>query len=116
VVIQVLIRADGSLAIYRQTPALCAPWMSLSALLSFKREVACESLICAAVEAWHWRKNQNCCGCCWRYICGGRDTPAQPNARIGEWDALCAHRKLFIEHFARVRAPDCIAQNAQRNA
>jgi hypothetical protein len=101
-----VVREDGGVGVYRQSPALALPWTDVASLAAATKDRLREDFAGFARDAWRWERNAYCGGCRWRHLCGGLDAFAPGDAREVDLDCMCGYRKLFLEHFARARHPD----------
>jgi len=104
--LQFFINADGRISMYRQAPSLGQQWMEVGRFA----EATVESLVREFREfihdSWQWDRNEYCRLCRWRHICGGLDGFRITQVQESALDSMCNFRKLFLEHFARLRGAD----------
>ena len=103
--INLILDAEGRVGLYRQSPALAQTWTTISEVATTPSDILRNRFLEFAGNVWRWEKVPYCNKCSWRYICGGLDASVLP---AKEMDTMCGHRKLFLEHFAMLRAPDCV--------
>jgi hypothetical protein len=105
-VVQFVVNREGAIGVYRTSPALAMPWMSLSELLAKQPDVLKSSFLELVHENWAWENVPYCQKCRWKHICGGLGAPAESGLSTRVLDTMCEHRKLFLEHFAKARSGD----------
>ena len=103
--------AEGRVGLYRQSPALALAWTTVSEVAATSLDVLRNRFLEFTGKAWQWEKVPYCRECGWRYACGGLDAAALSRKDL---DTMCGHRKLFLEHFATLRAPDCVIGAPQK--
>jgi hypothetical protein len=103
--INFILDAEGRVGLYRQSAALSQPWTNVTELAATPADILRNRFLEFTGNVWQWEKVPYCHECGWRYICGGLDASALP---AKDMDTMCGHRKLFLEHFAMLRAPDCV--------
>jgi hypothetical protein len=111
--VQAVVDAEGRVGLYRQSPALALPWTSVSELAAVPLAEMRGRFLQFVADDWQWDKNPYCRGCHWRHVCGGLDAFGASPASTAELDTICGHRKLFLEHFAVIRAADCVVEACQ---
>jgi hypothetical protein len=104
-----LVDANGGIGLYRQTPALAQPWNTVSNVAAASADDLRTVFLEFAKNAWNWEKLGYCHGCRWRHVCGGIDMPKNQCLLEKDLDVMCGHLKLFLEHFASLRATDWVA-------
>jgi hypothetical protein len=103
--INFILDAEGRVGLYRQSPALAKTWTNVSEVATTSLDILRNRFLEFTGNVWQWEKVPYCHECGWRYICGGLDASALPDK---DMDTMCGHRKLFLEHFALLRAPDYV--------
>jgi len=96
--LHLLARPQMGVALFRQLPALARPWLGWEQLLATRREEIVAALLAFQRQQFAWEHNPFCGACRWRYVCGGLD--AQPEGAPpapGVFEAVCVHRKAFLE-------------------
>jgi hypothetical protein len=106
--IQVLVSSSGLVGHYRQVPALAVQWTTVAELADGTPEPLRSRFLDSVREACRWDRRVYCRECRWRYICGGLDVPGASADALLPMDTLCAYRRLFLEHFALLRAPSVV--------
>jgi hypothetical protein len=104
--INMMIDEDGGATVYRQSPAMAIHWSTLDNILKTPLANLKEGFFEFINNIWQWENVPYCKECRWRYICGGLDPLKDHNPQSKDLDAMCGHRKLFLEHFMIMRAPD----------
>jgi hypothetical protein len=107
--IQLLVGEDGQLGLYRRAPAMAVAWKSTTEVISAAPEALRTSFFALASSVCRWGADTSCAECHWRYVCGGLDGASL----LGDgaplaMSTMCEHRRLFLEHFARLRVPDIV--------
>lgn len=97
---------DGQVYVYKQSPALASRWTTVSALTTTPLPLLRENFLRFVHGLWGWESNAYCRECCWRHICGGLDPSGVAGLSRCELDTMCGYRKLFLQHFAELRASD----------
>jgi hypothetical protein len=106
--INIILDEQGWIGIFRQSPALKYPWTNISEVAAASLDELQNQFLELVSYAWQWERVPYCRKCCWRHTCGGLDPNADNNVSRDKLDTMCGYRKLFLEHFARIRAPDCL--------
>lgn len=109
------IDAEGRIALFRQSPALAAQWSTVLEIADTPMGVLQERLVKFTRDTW-CEKPAYCSGCCWQNICGGLDAASRKFARHEDLDAMCGYRKLFLQHFGSLRAPDYVFGRSKKKA
>jgi hypothetical protein len=104
--LNLIVGENGGVDVFRQTPARALAWTSLCNIVTTTMDVLRESFlhIVSITDEGKWAPY--CRECNWRYTCGGLDEPAGISPLKKDIDPICDHRKVFLEHFAKLRAPD----------
>lgn len=111
--IHFILDEKGDIGIFRQSPALKHRWSSISEMAATPLDELRNRFLQFASDAWKWENVPYCRECCWRHICGGLD-PNSMRLSHDKLDTMCGYRKLFLEHFATLRAPDRIFGIAEK--
>lgn len=115
--IQLVVDGDGCVGVYRQCAAQALTWTRISELKAARREELRAQFLEFIRCGWNWHNRPYCCECGWRYMCGGLDVLKDDSRLMRYVECMCAHRKLFLEHFGLLRAPDfTIGEGQMRHA
>lgn len=104
--INFILDENGQIDVFRQSPALGKRFASMSEVVGTPLDELKARFLDFANQAWKWENIPYCRECRWRRICGGLDPDAGNHVNQDIPDTMCGHRKLFLEHFANLRAPD----------
>jgi hypothetical protein len=105
--INLIFDEKGRIGVFRQAPALAHPWIKVSEAAQMSSPELDESFLRFAKDAFQPDAIPYCRECSWRYTCGGLDNSV-PHLASADLDTMCGHRKLFLRHFATVRAADVV--------
>jgi hypothetical protein len=105
--INFILDEKGHIGIFRQSPALSHSWSNISEMAATPLDELRNRFLQFSNDAWKWENIPFCRECCWRHVCGGLDLNSVGLSH-GKLDAMCGYRKLFLEHFATLRAPDYV--------
>lgn len=106
--INFILGENGQIGLFRQSPALSQYWASISEVLATPLDELRNQFLHFISDAWKWENVPYCRECCWRHICGGLDPASNGGLSRDTLDTMCGYRKLFLEHFANLRAPDYV--------
>jgi hypothetical protein len=106
--INFILDEKGHIGIFRQSPALNRHWSSISEIAATPLDGLRNRFLQCASEVWKWENVPYCRECCWRHICGGLDPNSNGALSRDKLDTMCGYRKLFLEHFANLRASDYV--------
>jgi hypothetical protein len=113
-VLHFILDETGHIGIFRQSPALNHRWSSISEMAATPLDELRNRFLQFASDAWKWENVPYCRECCWRHICGGLDPNSNGGLSRDKLDTMCGYRKLFLEHFATLRAPDRVFGVAEK--
>jgi hypothetical protein len=112
--IHLLLDREGRVGLFKQSAALAQAWTTVSEVITTRLDTLRDRFLEFAGNAQQWEKIPYCRECEWRYICGGLDASSNCSPPQNDLDTMCGHRKLFLEHFATLRAPDHVIGSAQK--
>ena len=106
--LRLLIRGNGWVECFRQTPSLSQRCMLIGSLRRVRAEdipAALSSLLCPEPGS-PTGGDCDCGSCSWRFLCGGVDPPPPSGAPVRTLQLrslVCSYRKLFLEAFVMQR-------------